>query len=413
MVSFVKKINEKSKELEEISKTYYDAANNLFKYIDENSEKNIANTVNKIKKINEQIASIDEKIKFAIEELLKDGTTTMVERNTTFTRSLQTILKDIINAGFSKENNCLEDFLIGKKIINKGEIEKNTKEENILQIKINKRELGTGTDKLKINFKEGGKYSGTEKDESKFNPSNGISEVLIGKDNGNKETSDFTNTDIFGICNFLKKVYTLLTSKINNINNSIENFCKEINDFISSAYYHEYYSDKYYSDEEIIDDCFNVGERWPNYKTLGDIDKQNINNYLRALLDELKSLNKDIINTEGVKISKTGDIEDKEAENFYIDSNNIINIDFQQIFNVNNNIDGKLEDIRYFKNATFSGIEGVSDASLIPNIFYKKKFGIKIDDSYYNRSLEDIMNLLKNLSITTFEDFKTAVKNSI
>ena len=50
--------------------------------------------------------------------------------------------------------------------------------------------------------------------------------------------------------------------------------------------------------------------------------------------------------------------------------------------------------------------------TLIPNIFYKKKFGIKIDDSYYGRSLEDIMNLLQDLSIT-FEEFKTAVKNSI
>ena len=70
--------------------------------------------------------------------------------------------------------------------------------------------------------------------------------------------------------------------------------------------------------------------------------------------------------------------------------------------------------MRRFENATFSGIEGVSvgGTSLIPNIFYKKKFGIKIDDSYYGRSLEDIMNLLQDLSIT-FEEFKTAVKNSI
>ena len=74
MVSFVKKINEKSKELKEISKTYYDAASNLFKYIDENSKKNITNTDKKIEEINKQIASIDEKIKYAIEELLKDGT---------------------------------------------------------------------------------------------------------------------------------------------------------------------------------------------------------------------------------------------------------------------------------------------------------------------------------------------------
>ena len=72
MVSFIKKINEKSKELKEnISKTYYDAANNLFKYIDENNKKNITNTDRKIEEINKQIATIDEKIKYAIEELLR------------------------------------------------------------------------------------------------------------------------------------------------------------------------------------------------------------------------------------------------------------------------------------------------------------------------------------------------------
>ena len=48
--------------------------------------------------------------------------------------------------------------------------------------------------------------------------------------------------------------------------------------------------------------------------------------------------------------------------------------------------------------------------TLIPNIFYKKKFGIKIDDSYYGRSLEDIMKLI---NLPTFEEFKAAVKNSI
>ena len=47
MVSFVKKINEKSKELKEISKTYYDAANNLFKYIDENSKKILQTQIKK------------------------------------------------------------------------------------------------------------------------------------------------------------------------------------------------------------------------------------------------------------------------------------------------------------------------------------------------------------------------------
>ena len=66
--------------------------------------------------------------------------------------------------------------------------------------------------------------------------------------------------------------------------------------------------------------------------------------------------------------------------------------------------------MRRFENATFSGIEGVGSASLIPNIFYKKKFGIKIDDSYYGRSLEDIMKLI---NLPTFEEFKAAVKNSI
>ena len=193
--------------------------------------------------------------------------------------------------------------------------------------------------------------------------------------------------------------------KINNINDSIEFLCNDINKFISSI------CPENYSIEETYD-YFNVEERWPNYKTLGDSDKQKINNHLSALLDELKSLNKDIINTEDVKILETGDIEDKKAENFYIDSNNVININFQQIFNVNDFGSYVFEDMRRFENATFSGIEGVGGASLIPNIFYKKKFGIKIDDSYYGRSLEDIMNLLQDLSIT-FEEFKTAVKNSI
>ena len=407
MVSFVKKINEKSKELKEISKTYYDAASNLFKYIDENSKKNITNTDKKIEEINKQVASIDEKIKYSIEELLKDGTKTMVERNTIFTQSLQTILKDIRKAGFSENNNCLEKFLINKNIVSSAEEivkEKGVKyEENKLQLTITERTLGK--EGLRIRFKEGGEYSGVE-DSSKFNPSKGIAEVLI----ENRKASNFTSTDIFGACDFLKKVYALLMGKINNINDSIEFLCDNINNFINSLINSLCSGD--YSIEEIPDDCFNVEERWPNYKTLGDSDKQKINNHLSALLDELKSLNKDIINTEDVKILETGDIEDKKAENFYIDSNNVININFQQIFNVNDFGSYVFEDMRRFENATFSGIEGVGGASLIPNIFYKKKFGIKIDDSYYGRSLEDIMNLLQDLSIT-FEEFKTAVKNSI
>ena len=402
MVSFVKKINEKSKELKEISKTYYDAANNLFKYIDENSKKNITNTDKKIEEINKQIASIDEKIKYAIEELLKDGAKTMIERNTIFAQSLQTILKDIRKAGFSENNNCLEEFLINKKIVSNAEEivkEKGVKyEENKLQLTITERTLGEKN--LRIRFKEGGEYSGVE-DSSKFTPSKGIAEVLI----EDRKASNFTSTDIFGACDFLKKVYALLMGKINNINDSIEFLCDNINNFISNLCPEDYSIEETY-------DYFNVEERWPNYKTLGDSDKQKINNHLSALLDELKSLNKDIINTEDVKILETGEIEDKKAENFYIDSNNVININFQQIFNVNDFGSYVFEDMRRFENATFSGIEGVGSASLIPNIFYKKKFGIKIDDSYYGRSLEDIMNLLQDLSIT-FEEFKAAVKNSI
>ena len=400
MVSFVKKINEKSKELKEISKTYYDAASNLFKYIDENSKKNIANTDKKIEEINKQVASIDEKIKYAIEELLKDGTKTMIERNTIFAQSLQTILKDIRKAGFSENNNCLEEFLINKKIVSNAEEivkEKGVKyEENKLQLTITERTLGEKN--LRIRFKEGGEYSGVE-NSSKFTPSKGIAEVLI----ENRKASNFTSTDIFGACDFLKKVYALLMGKINNINDSIEFLCDNINNFISSLCPEDYSIEETY-------DYFNVEERWPNYKTLGDSDKQKINNHLSALLDELKSLNKDIINTEDVKILETGEIEDKKAENFYIDSNNVININFQQIFNVNDFGSYVFEDMRRFENATFSGIEGVGSASLIPNIFYKKKFGIKIDDSYYGRSLEDIMKLI---NLPTFEEFKTAVKNSI
>lgn len=406
MVSFIKEINKKSKELKEISKTYYDAANNLFKYIDENNKKNITNTDKKIEEINKQTATIDEKIKYAIEELLKDGTATMNERNTGFKKSLETIIKDIRKAGFSEKNNCLEEFLINKKIISNKEEIINTSRENNLQLKITKRTLGK--EDLIIKFKTGGEYTGEEK--NNYVPSEGISEILIGE----KKSSDFSSTDIFGICDFLNNVYTLLISKINNTNKGIESFCKNINDFISNIIEEEYsIEEKQYIEKQSIDykidDYFNVKERWPNYKTLEDSEKQKIENYLSALLDELKSLNGDIIKTEDVKIPETNSLENnKKGENFYIDDDNVIDIKFQKIFNVNDSDDYILK----FENATFSGIEGVGGSSLIPNVFYKKKFGILIDGFYYGRSLEDIMNLLKDLSIT-FEEFKEKVKDFI
>ena len=401
MVSFVKKINEKSKELKEISKTYYDAANNLFKYIDENSKKNITNTDKKIEEINKQIATIDEKIKSAIEELLKDGKKTMNERNTVFNQSLGTIQKDIRKAGFSENNNCLEEFLIYKKIISDKKEIINTSRENNLQLKITKRILGE--EDLRIKFKKGGVYSGKE-EKNNYVPSEGISEILI----GDKKSSDFSSTDIFGICDFLNSVYTLLISKINNTNEGIESFCKNINDFISNIIEEEYSLEERSSEK--TDDYFNVKERWPNYNTLKDEQKQKINNYLSALFDELKSLNGDIIKTEDVKIPETNSLENnKKGENFYIDDNNVINIDFQQIFNVYDLGSYIFKDMRKFEDATFLGIEGVDISSLIPNVFYKKKFGILIDGFYYGRSLEDIMNLLKDLSIT-FEEFKEKVK---
>ena len=405
MVSFIKKINEKSKELKEISKTYYDAANNLFKYIDENNKKNITNTDKKIEEINKQIATIDEKIKYAIEELLKDGTKTMNERNTGFKKSLETILKDIRKAGFSENNNCLEEFLINKKIISDKKEIINTSRENNLQLKITKRTLGK--EDLRIKFKKGGEYTGKE-EKNNYVPSDGISEILIGE----KKSSDFSSTDIFGICDFLNSVYTLLISKINNTNEGIESFCKNINDFISNLI-SNLISNEEYSIEEISDGCFNVKERWPNYKTLEDSEKQKIENYLSALLDELKSLNGDIIKTKDVKIPETNSLENnKKGENFYIDDDNVIDIKFQKIFNVNDSDDYISKDTRRFENATFLGIEGVDGSSLIPNVFYKKKFGILIDGFYYGRSLEDIMNLLKDLSIT-FEEFKEKVKDFI
>lgn len=407
MVSFIKEINKKSKELKEISKTYYDAANNLFKYIDENNKKNITNTDKKIEEINKQTATIDEKIKYAIEELLKDGTATMNERNTGFKKSLETILKDIRKAGFSENNNCLEEFLINKKIISNKEEIINTSRENNLQLKITKRTLGK--EDLRIKFITGGEYTGKE-EKNNYVPSDGISEILIGE----KKSSDFSSTDIFGICDFLNNVYTLLISKINNTNKGIESFCKNINDFISNIIEEEYsIEEKQYIEKQSIDykidDYFNVKERWPNYKTLEDSEKQKIENYLSALLDELKSLNGDIIKTEDVKIPETNSLENnKKGENFYIDDDNVIDIKFQKIFNVNDSDDYILK----FENATFSGIEGVGGSSLIPNVFYKKKFGILIDGFYYGRSLEDIMNLLKDLSIT-FEEFKEKVKDFI
>lgn len=407
MVSFIKEINKKSKELKEISKTYYDAANNLFKYIDENNKKNITNTDKKIEEINKQTATIDEKIKYAIEELLKDGTATMNERNTGFKKSLETIIKDIRKAGFSENNNCLEEFLINKKIISNKEEIINTSRENNLQLKITKRTLGK--EDLRIKFKTGGEYTG-EEEMNKYVPSDGISEILIGE----KKSSDFSSTDIFGICDFLNNVYTLLISKINNTNKGIESFCKNINDFISNIIEEEYsIEEKQYIEKQSIDykidDYFNVKERWPNYKTLEDSEKQKIENYLSALLDELKSLNGNIIKTEDVKIPETNSLENnKKGENFYIDDDNVIDIKFQKIFNVNDSDDYILK----FENATFSGIEGVGGSSLIPNVFYKKKFGILIDGFYYGRSLEDIMNLLKDLSIT-FEEFKEKVKDFI
>lgn len=407
MVSFIKEINKKSKELKEISKTYYDAANNLFKYIDENNKKNITNTDKKIEEINKQTATIDEKIKYAIEELLKDGTATMNERNTGFKKSLETILKDIRKAGFSEKNNCLEEFLINKKIISNKEEIINTSRENNLQLKITKRTLGK--EDLRIKFITGGEYTGKE-EKNNYVPSDGISEILIGE----KKSSDFSSTDIFGICDFLNNVYTLLISKINNTNKGIESFCKNINDFISNIIEEEYsIEEKQYIEKQSIDykidDYFNVKERWPNYKTLEDSEKQKIENYLSALLDELKSLNGDIIKTEDVKIPETNSLENnKKGENFYIDDDNVIDIKFQKIFNVNDSDDYILK----FENATFSGIEGVGGSSLIPNVFYKKKFGILIDGFYYGRSLEDIMNLLKDLSIT-FEEFKEKVKDFI
>lgn len=407
MVSFIKEINKKSKELKEISKTYYDAANNLFKYIDENNKKNITNTDKKIEEINKQTATIDEKIKYAIEELLKDGTATMNERNTGFKKSLETIIKDIRKAGFSENNNCLEEFLINKKIISNKEEIINTSRENNLQLKITKRTLGK--EDLRIKFITGGEYTGKE-EKNNYVPSDGISEILIGE----KKSSDFSSTDIFGICDFLNNVYTLLISKINNTNKGIESFCKNINDFISNIIEEEYsIEEKQYIEKQSIDykidDYFNVKERWPNYKTLEDSEKQKIENYLSALLDELKSLNGDIIKTEDVKIPETNSLENnKKGENFYIDDDNVIDIKFQKIFNVNDSDDYILK----FENATFSGIEGVGGSSLIPNVFYKKKFGILIDGFYYGRSLEDIMNLLKDLSIT-FEEFKEKVKDFI
>ena len=57
----------------------------------------------------------------------------------------------------------------------------------------------------KIEIKNGGEYSG-EKNNNNYVPSEGISEILI----GDKKSSDFSSTDIFGICAFLNKTFLRL-----------------------------------------------------------------------------------------------------------------------------------------------------------------------------------------------------------
>lgn len=400
MVSFVKKINEKSKGLKEISKIYYDAANNLLKYINKNSKKNITNTDKKIKEINKEIASIDDKIKSAIQAFNKK------EDKKAFLDSLEVIYKNINKIGFGEDQNCLENFLIRKKLISESKKSKKSKEskeidtkKNNLQITPEVRNLSTG---IKIKFKEGGEYSGTKnknENDNKFSPSKGISEVLI----SGKETSNFTSTDIFSICCFLNKVYNSLKGKIKNINEEIEKFCDDINDLINGIvgeYYEEI--DKNVSDKNI----FNESEMWPEYKIKTDKEKQKIENYLNALLDELKSLNGDIIKTKEVKITEPGNVEQTKSETSSIteneEGNYIINIEFKQIFNSE------------FKQAdrvlNFSDIEGVTKFSVkidgsankdgfniggfgtfaIPNVFFKKK--LKIDNNKSSYSLEDFVN---------------------
>ena len=390
MVSFVKKINEKSKELKEISKIYYDAANDLLKYINKNSKKNITNTDKKIKEINKEIASIDDKIKSAIQAFnnKEDG-------KKAFLDSLKVIYKNINKIGFRKGKGCLENFLVGKKLISSGEIKEADKKKNNLQITPEVRNLSTG---IKIKFKEGGEYSGTKND-NKFLPSKGISEVLI----KGKNTSDFTSTDIFSICCFLNKVYNSLKGRIKNINEEIEKFCDDINDLINGImgeYYEEI--DKNVSDKNI----FNESEMWPEYKIKTDKEKQKIENYLNALLDELKSLNGDIIKTKEVKITEPGNVEQTKSETSSIteneEGNYIINIEFKQIFNSEfKQADKVLNFSDIEDDTTFSvTIDGSANKDgfnvgdlqtfAIPNVFFKKK--LKIDNNKSSYSLEDFVN---------------------
>ena len=391
MVSFVKKINEKSKELKEISKIYYDTANNLFKYINKNSKKNITNTDKKIKEINKEIASIDDKIKSAIQAFNNN------QDKKAFLDSLKVIDKNIEKIGFKVNTNCLKNFLIGKKLISESdEIDKG---KNYLQITPKARDFNSDseTGKIKIKFKEGGEYSGEKKENDKILPSKGISEVLI----EGKDTSNFTSTDIFSICCFLNKVYNSLKGKIKNINEEIEKFCNDINDLINGIV-GEYYKemDKNVSDKNI----FNENEMWPEYKIKTDKENQNIKNYLNALLDEFKSLNGDIIKTKEVKITEPGSVELTKSETSSITENEkgnyIINIEFKQIFNSEFKQADKvlnfsdIEDVTTFRavadDVNEDGSVGKIKTFTIPNVFFKKK--LKIDDNKVSYSLEDFVN---------------------
>jgi hypothetical protein len=388
MVSFVKKINEKSKELKEISKIYYDTANDLLKYINKNSKKNITNTDKKIKEINKEIASIDDKIKSAIQAFNSK------KNEEAFLASLKVIDKNIKKIGFKEDVNCLKEFLIDKKLIS--ESKEIDEKKNNLQITPKVRNLG----EIKIKFKEGGEYSGKKKENDKILPSKGISEVLI----EGKNTSDFTSTDIFSICCFLNKVYNSLKGKIKNINEEIEKFCDDINDLINGIvgeYYEEI--DKNVSDKNVSDkNIFNESEMWPEYKIKTDKEKQKIKNYLNALLDELKSLNGDIIKTKEVKITEPGSVEPTKSETSSIteneEGNYIINIEFKQIFNSEFKQVLSFLEIEGF--TTFYVIkdgvanedrfkEGTYEPFIIPNVFFKKK--LKIDDNKVSYSLEDFV----------------------
>ena len=312
-----------------------------------------------------------------------------------FLDSLKVIDKNIEKIGFKEKNaNCLKNFLIGKKLISESdEIDKIDEGKNYLQITPKVRKLG----EIKIKFKEGGVYSG--KENSNFLPSKGISEVLI----ENKETSNFTSTDIFSICCFLNKVYNSLKGKIKNINEEIEKFCDDINDLINGIvgeYYEEI--DKNVSDKNI----FNENEMWPGYKIETDKEKQKIENYLNALLDELKSLNGDIIKTKEVKITEPSSVEQTKSETSSITENEkgnyIINIKFKQIFNSEFEQADKvlnfsdIEDVTKFSvkidgSASKDGFNvGDLQTFAIPNVFFKKK--LKIDNNESSYSLEDFVN---------------------